>query len=611
MDFTPEGLFAILTRRVSEDTPHRDYQRTVDHAKWCYQIVTGDDQKEILVSYKVRETQKQVDQRIRITNSRTQYVANKVKKLFNEVHRCDDVVESVGYANANDTALEDLEGALNKWYEGKPLDKYITNRFKDLSFEDPNAYVIVEFENDDPINKKPTVYPFEVRADEVYDPFYINGVLKYLITQHPVEYKSKVKNTTTTGKRFTMYGIGYSWVLQHIPKGAIFETPIGWEETELYVGDQKKPEKFIYKGFESMTTECPAFRVGYMDDPSTRGRTKVSPMYPAEKIITDLIWNKSEYDLSKALHGFYQKFVYVGNCKRCEGEGKITNSHDNLVDCGSCKGTGKDIHTTVQDIVMVELPSDKTTAIPLADMVHFAVIPESLIKMQREDYIADQRDVFNAIFGANVLDRSEIVETATAKNYDWRAVNNTLFEYADHVSEFFKFSVRQSANHMGQVDGLLVNHSFPSDFKLESVQELIDQRSSASTAGAPTTIISTIDLAILSKQHKDDPEFIKAYKARERFRPMADKPANERMILLTSTLPADDPERILYLYYERIMSDIFDDHKNFADYPYKKQKGIVYAEVDKIRAAQAAKAPQNITMSLNKPADEPQQQVEP
>ena len=82
MDFTPEGLFAILTRRVSEDTPHRDYQRTVDHAKWCYQIVTGDDQKEILVSYKVRETQKQVDQRIRITNSRTQYVANKVKKLL-------------------------------------------------------------------------------------------------------------------------------------------------------------------------------------------------------------------------------------------------------------------------------------------------------------------------------------------------------------------------------------------------------------------------------------------------------------------------------------------------------------------------------------------------
>ena len=92
---------------------------------------------------------------------------------------------------------------------------------------------------------------------------------------------------------------------------------------------------------------------------------------------------------------------------------------------------------------------------------------------------------------------------------------------------------------------------------------------------------------------------------------MADKPANERMILLTSTLPADDPERILYLYYERIMSDIFDDHKNFADYPYKKQKSIVYGEVEKIRAAQASKAPQNITMSLNKPADEPQQQVEP
>jgi len=604
MDFSSEGLFNILTRRVSEDTPHRDYQRTVDHAKWCYQIVTGDDQKEILVSYKVRETQKQVDQRIRITNSRTQYVSNKVKKLFNEVHRCDDVVESINYGKSNDTALADLTGALNEWYEGKPLDKYIANRFKDLSFEDPNSYIIVEFENDDPVNKKPTVYPFEVRANEVYDHKYVNGVLKYLIAQHPITYKSRVKNTVLTGNRYTLYGIGYSWVLQHIPKGAIYEIPEGYTEVVLYVGKDKKPEKFIYQGFESMTTECPAFRVGYMDDPQTRGRTKVSPMYPSEKIITDLIWNKSEYDLSKALHGFYQKFAYVDNCNSCHGEGKITNDYDNVVSCTSCKGTGKDIHSTVQDIVLYKMPGDPGTAMKLSDMVYFATIPEHLIKMQREDFVSDQRDVFNAIFGANVLDRSEIVETATAKNYDWRAVNNTLFEYADHVSEFFKFAVKQAANHRGESDGLQVQHSFPSDFKLESVQELIDQRASASTAGVSNSIISTIDLAILSKQHKDNPEFIKAYKARERFKPMSDKPASERMILLTSTLPADDPERILYLYYERIMSDLFDDYPNFADFPYKKQKALVYGEVDKILAKQVKP---NITSALNPVVNEPEQ----
>ena len=250
---------------------------------------------------------------------------------------------------------------------------------------------------------------------------------------------------------------------------------------------------------------------------------------------------------------------------------------------------------------MLKMPNDPANAIPLANLVHFAVIPEHLITMQREDFVSDQRDVFNAIFGANVLDRSEIVETATAKNYDWRAVNNTLFEYADQVSEFFRFSVKQAANHRGEADGLQVQHSFPSDFKLESVQELIDQRASASAAGASNTIISTIDMAILSKQHKDDPDFIKAYKARERFKPMADKPASERMILLTSTLPQDDPERILYLYYERIMSDIFEDHPNFPDYPYKKQKALVYGEVDKIKAAQVKP---NISTIFKAPVNE-------
>lgn len=603
MEYTPEGLFAILTSRVSQNTPHRDYERTVDHAKWCYQIVTGDDQKEILISYKVRETQKQVDQRIRITNSRTQYVSNKVKKLFNEVHRCDDVTTAISYGDKNDMAAADLSTALNTWYEGKPLDKYIANRFKNLSFEDPNAYIINEFENDDPVNKKPTVYPFEVRADEVYDHNYINGVLKYLITQHNIAFKTRVKNKTETGKKYTMYGIGYSWVLQHIPKGAIYETPIGWNELMIPIGDDKKPEKFIYQGYESKTTECPAFRVGYMDDPSTQGRTKVSPMDPAKHILTDLMWNKSEYDLSKALHGFYQKFAYVDNCPACKGDGYVAGENGD-VKCGTCKGTGKDIHTTTQDIIMLKMPDDPATAIPLANLVYFATIPDSLIKMQREDFISDQRDVFNAIFGANVLDRSEIVETATAKNYDWRAVNNTLFEYADQVSEFFKFTVRLTANHMAQSEGLIVQHSFPSDFKLESVQELINQRSSASTASVPSEIISAIDLAILAKQHKDDPEYLKRYKAREKFRPMSDKSANERMLLLTSTLPQDDPERILYLYFDRIMADIFDDNQAFADMPYKKQKAIVYGKVDEIIAS---KAKPNLSIALNTAANEPGQ----
>jgi|GEM_PF-3422350 len=594
MDLSPDELFALLLRRVAEDKPHTDYKRTVDHANWCYQMVTGDEQREILVTYKVRETQKQVDQRVRITNSRTQYVCNKVKKLYNEVHRCDDVTESISYLSSNNADLIGLQDALNVFYENKPLDKYIAGRFKDLVFEDPNAYIITEFENDDPINKKPTVYPFEVRASEVYDTKHLNGVLKYLISFHPITYPTTRKGTVI-GHRFTMYGIGYSFVLQHIPKDAIFEMLEGWDTISIKV--DKETRNYIWKGFESKTTECPAFRVGYSDDPTTQGRTKVSPFYPAEKIITDLIWNKSEYDLSKALHGFYQKFVYVDKCEACTGEGHLLDREreGHYVACTSCKGTGKDIHSTVQDVVMFDMPQDGSTPVPLSNLIHFAAIPDALIKMQREDFISDQRDVFNAIFGANVLDRSEIVETATAKNYDWRAVNNTLFEYADNVDEFYKFSVRTTANHRGEANGLVVQRSSPSDFKLETIQDLIDQRSSAAMAGVPMSVITTIDMAILGKQHKDDPDFIKNYKAWERFKPMRDKSKDEKMILL-STLPSDDSEKVLYTYYDRIMADIFDEVPNFADMDYKRQKAIVYAKVSEITAL---KARPNLNSVLN------------
>lgn len=593
MNLRKEDLYSILLQRVAEDTPHADYQRTVDHAKWNKQIITGDDQKEILVTYKVRETQNQVEQRVRVTNSRTQYVSNKVKKLFNEVHRSDDVTETISYSSSQ-TDASGLLQALDTWYENKSLKKYIAGRFKDLVFEDPNAYIIAEFENDDPVNKKPTPYPFEVRSGQIYYPHRVNGVLQYLITFHPIAYNTK-KNGVVTGYRYTLYGIGYSFVLQHIPDGSLFEIPEGWQKIKMKYGERPEKQLFIFQEYETKTEECPAFRVGYLDDPETDGRTKVSVFYAAKNILTDLIWNKSEYDLAKALHGFYQKFVYVSPCKPCGGSGYVEDHEMEAREtCRSCKGSGKDIHTTTQDIVAIGLPSDPTQMFDLSRLVHYAVIPDSLITKQREDVVSDQKDVFNCIFGANVLERSELVETATAKNYDWRAVNNTLFEYGDQVSDFFKFAVRLSASHRGELQGLIVQHSHSQDFKLESVLEKIEQRQAAMNAGAPMSVISAFDIDILGKQHKDDPVFLKLYKAKERFRPMRDKSRDEKLMLI-SALDTNDPERILFIYYERIFDDILDEHENFADYAYKKQRDIVYKKVQEIIDAKAKARP---SMSL-------------
>lgn len=494
------------------------------------------------------------------------------------MHRSDDITESIGYENNATADITSLQSALDTWYENKPLKRYISTRFKDLVFEDPNAYIIVEFENDDPINKKPTPYPFEVRSAQVYDPYRVNGVLKYLITFHPVVYKTKNKGDVT-GYKYTLYGSHFSFVCQHIPDGALFDFPEGWQVIKMKYGERKGQSTFIVKEYESKSPECPAYRVGYLDDPETDGRTKVSVFYSAKNILTDLIWNKSEYDLSKALHGFYQKFAFVNECKTCHGEGVITDhENDRELACTKCKGTGKDIHTTVQDVVFINMPADGQPW-DLSKLIHFAQIPESLITKQREDVVTDQKDVFNCIFGANVLERSELAETATAKNYDWRAVNNTLFEYADNVSDFYKFAVKMSAAHRSEDAGLIVQHSHSQDFKLESILEKIEQRGAAMNAGAPMDVIGSFDLDILGKQHRDDPIFLKEYKAKEKFRPMSDKSRDERMVLI-SGLPQNDPERILYIYFNPIFRDIFDEYKNFADLAYKRQKEIVYNKVN-------------------------------
>jgi len=287
-----EELQNILFNTVANNAKHIDYKRTVSVAHWNYKIMTGDDQDDIIVSYKRREITEQQHQRIRLTNSRTQYVGNKVFNLYSEVHRSDRTVNNIRN-DSND--VDSLVFNLNNFNELRDLETYLDEKYRYFNFYDPNAFLVIEFDNEDPVNEKPTVYPFEVKSDEAVDYTYDRGVLQYLTVRQDVEYKSVKKDETVHAYKWTMYAPLVSYVAQHIPEDAVFEIPEGWDILTIQMKDVET--------LETMSDRVPAMQFGYLRDPITAGRTYVSPMYPAEKILTDLIWRKSEYDLAHALHG--------------------------------------------------------------------------------------------------------------------------------------------------------------------------------------------------------------------------------------------------------------------------------------------------------------------
>lgn len=597
--YNDKELLDLLEDIIKFQRPHKDYDRVQQVAKWGYQIMTGDDHKDILIRYKRKETDAQQEQRINITNSKTQYASNKVIKLFNEVHRADNVVDEIRYDETEDAdGLEMIQNALSEFYQTKEFKDYLNRRYQYYNFYDPNAFLVIEFRNDDPANQLPTVYPFEVSSREAYNYEYLNGILQYLVVRQPEQYKSrkdqaaysKQKKQEAQGEQdsdyipdpgykigmtYTMYAAEVAYVMKHIPEDVEYTVDEGFVEKRLPVEGYKEEQLFLFRAYDTETKRCPAMRFGYFEDPKTKNRTCVTPLFPAEKVFTDLIWTKSEYDLTKALHGFYQKFIYVQKCTKCAGTGIIRSPGAiSDKDCTACQGKGKLSHTTVQDVVEITMPDEAQDVIPLQNLVYYAEVPQWLMDKQKTDIDESVRDVYGAVFNENIFDRAQAAETATANKLNWRSVYNALIPYSDHYSDMYIFGVETVADILEKGDNLIVNHSISSDFKLESIDELLQQRSTAVAAGVPNEIVRTIDLNILAKQHRDDPQFVEDHKARQKFLPLRGKSKEERITIL-SGFDDLDPVKVLYVYFDDIMDLIFDEHPDFAEMPWKKQRDIV------------------------------------
>lgn len=586
---------------------HADYQRTLDVKRWTTSMMTGDDQEEIIVQYRTKETQQQEERRIRVYNSRTQHASQKVVKFFNEVHRADTAVDVIQYEGDDEGEKKSqLLALLDKFYSHKSHREYLDRRYPYFNFHDPNAFLIIEFFDDE---GKLQPYPYEVESQHVLDFGDINGVLEYVVVRSerwyelqefapapaapalPADPHGEFNKKAVSGETREGYVLAHTFTVYHkdvairytqepvSDAGAVIFTPSVDSERVLLTIAKNKKAVFFREEFPLTLSMCPARRFGYYEDVTTDNRTVVSPLNPAEKIYNRLCWRSSEYDLSHALHGFYQKFQYVKKCETCFGEGRVVYGEDqNPVACHSCKGTGKEIHTTVQDVVYVTLPSNTEDIIDLARMVHMATIPMELITLQSQEVESAKREVFDAIFSDAILNGDQLAaKTATEWALNWRSVHNTLHPYSESYSQMLIFIVKTAAEINDMMTGLSVNHSISKDYKLESIAELIQNRKSGIDANLPKELIVNFDYKILARQNRDDPAIVERFKIYEKYRPFGDK-TEAQVMSIVGLLGATAPMRVRWLYYREIMDEVFEEHPDFGKMKGKDQRAIIDAK---------------------------------
>lgn len=588
---------------------HRDYTRTVNIADWAYSMMTGEDQEEALVQYHTRESKEQKEQRVKITSSKTQYASGKVSRYFNEVHRSDTVTDNLFYIeDPDDKKLERLQLALNGFSQGAGIKKWLDEEFFYRQFYDPNSWLITEWS----LNEKgiPVPYPYNVDARDTLDFRITQGKVQFVIVRTARWYKKKGDQATTSNPldtprnytvaeqlakkkeakanseqipgwemayKYTLYGIGHTIEMVQLPsEDALIEMDSfeGFTQERFVVGN--KDHDFLVRELDQNIDFCPAKRWGYFKDPQTKSRTFVTPLFPAEKLYTDLIRNKSEYDITKALHGFYQKFVYVSKCKKCNGQGEILDKTNTTIGpvikkCQVCEGKGKLYKQSSQDIVTITLPDDSTQMFDLSKMVHFAEIPSYIATMQKEDVKDAVKDIFSAVFNEALYESGTTAQTATEWKINIRSMYNALHPYADQLADMYTGQIN-TINAILEIQGVLINNfGITKDYNMETTSELYTQREQAVTSGAPMAHIEGIDFKILKKQHQNDLNYLKEYQAIQELKPLRDKTPSEVMATIARLAP-DSKLVIQWTYFADIIEAMRAENPNVFKLPYKTRK---------------------------------------
>jgi hypothetical protein len=604
-DAAPEGLEAII--RTAKGERHRDYGRSVQLAADYHAFISGDGIEKYLKRVVRRENDMEFQQRVDLTVAITPSVCSRLMSLPYKVPRVNNITDIIDFEDDTNAKAkrEKIDTAIREYYGDETLDSYMAGRYIELSFVDPNAFIVTEFmdgERDQMGNLTGPVkpYPIEYLSEQCVNYCYENNVLQWMVTacKHDV----KVGDKTTEGTRYVIYLPVYAISLDPVDAKLYQAIPVG-EQREYPINDEMVPvlrtgdnDAFIVRLYEHKSKITPAKRVGYKRDLVTKGRTCVSPLEPAMPYLRKSLKSVSEMDISMSLHAFHQKIATVPRCtSHCiegmnkEGTGK----------CETCGGTGHmPLHTSAQDAITIPMPRDPKDIIDLSKMVYYPQLQVDLLRFQ-DEYIKElTEECKRAMYNSDIYSKTEVTTTATQQNIDKDAIYDTLAPFATQYAAVRTYQVKVSAYYI-DIPDIIVIYKFPKDFQFRTRDELLDELAKASSSNAPGYVKQAISDELTGVMFKDKPDELKRIRVKEKFQPFSDKTTAEVMLILNNEM-SDERTEVLWVYFNTIFINIeqevaaenLKDEEGNAIYLYDMSFESISKRVDKqIDSYIALKAP--------------------
>lgn len=558
-DMTPQQAIPIIEKTIAGER-HEHYKYTIEVADMCYQMMTGENQQSALRKFRSEETKDQIEQREKLFLSPTRGFLSPVKNVFEKIRFLDS--EAVNrWSKLSDVKQRMLDNALKNTWENQRLIDYLYDVELFYNFYDPNAFIVCEERrerDDENAVKDVQIYPLEVTSIQAVNYKIQQGKVIWFVAEFKdfevlVSDPSKKKDIS----KFYMYapGTAIAYIEYHetIPQGT-------QRLTEIKVGSDVR--KFSVQEFVTGTVEAPVMRVGSYLDPKTRNETFIPPYWEAILDLEMGIRLKSMHDCNIVEHYFPREFHLAPVCEYYDENLslKCDNGHIGDHTCPSCKGTGKNIHISEQDVVMIGMPEEGTDLPDLSKLIYWHLPPEWLPKYADERLAMLEKSVYWLTFNTQLLDKPTGDATATGEHIDYESIQQKLTPYAKVISDNWRKYVRVSVQYLeAWTDDFVVEHSFPKDHKLQSAGELMKDYGDAKTRGLAYPILEAIEDQILSKKRVDDQMGVALYRAFRNHLPFKDK-SESTAARIVSERDKSDFDRLLWENSDKVYRMIIEKH---------------------------------------------------
>ena len=558
-----QGLTVSLPLVASKEK-HRDYDHVVELSEKKYRpLITGKKADHLIHRFNRREDVEAHSQRVLLTQLISPAVHNTLMAPARKIPRVRPTTRRADFgADAKDQNAE-LLAASRTFYGGKSVDHFFGSVLLDQGAIDPNAFCLLSFKKSEDITKPPVAFPSLVSCTDAWNFEYFNGELQWLFVHRDITFKKRQEKNrkpkpgeTPTGKKDTTYvEVKGNWFCTYMQQYQIMYTQVdpslvnasvegvvidaaGKLVKSLESVSYSTPEKYYYRVttdelyevvfYEQKAGKVPAFRLGYIPDHETNGRTMVNLWNAALPYFMKGIKAGSELDLTASLHAFLQKLQYANPCRGFTNEGgrkwDCINGFEpgGKKQCRQCGGSGWDVIKSAQDHMTFRMPRTKDEFLELANMVHYVPLPTEVLKWQDEYVDKLENKCYRATYNSDRFRQDAVSATATGEIIDLDAVYDTLQPVADWYSQSWvlvHYLLASFTIGSDSLEKLKVSHTFPRNLRFETVTESVTLMKGLKEAGARTSSLMAVNDRIEEDLYADDPVALKKQRVKSRFDP--------------------------------------------------------------------------------------------